>query len=63
MKHLRPRRPSASLVISCLALFLALGGTVYAAAKINGSQIKPKSIPGNRIKPGTITGSRSRGSC
>ncbi len=55
MKRSRPRRPSASLLISCLALFLALGGTVYAASKINGTQIKPKSIPGNRIKPGSIT--------
>ncbi len=42
-------------MISCLALFLALGGTVYAASKISGTQIKPKSIPGNRIKPGSIT--------
>jgi hypothetical protein len=58
MKHSRPRRPSASLLISCLALFLALGGTVYAASKINGKQIKPKSIPGNRIKPGSITGTQ-----
>jgi hypothetical protein len=58
MKHSRPRRPSASLLISCLALFLALGGTVYAATKINGKQIKPKSIPGNRIKPGSIIGTQ-----
>jgi hypothetical protein len=29
-KHLG-KRPSASLVISCLALFIALGGTTYAA--------------------------------
>jgi hypothetical protein len=45
-----------SNVIAVVALFLALGGSVYAAAKINGKQIKPKSIPGNRIKPATLTG-------
>lgn len=56
-----------SNVIAVIALFLALGGSVYAASnKIRGSQIRPKSIPGNRlkprgvtanqIKPGTITG-------
>ena len=47
---------TVSNAIALLALFVALGGTVYAAGKINGSQIKPKSIPGNRIKPATITG-------
>jgi hypothetical protein len=56
MQHSRSRRPSASLIISCLALFAALGGTVYASSKISGNQIKPKSIPANRIKPGSITG-------
>jgi hypothetical protein len=45
-----------SNVIACIALFAALGGTVYAAGKISGSQIKPKSIPGNRIKPNSLTG-------
>lgn len=56
-----------SNVVALIALFLALGGSVYAASnKLRGSQIKPRSIPGNRlkprgvtanqIKPGTITG-------
>ena len=46
-----------SNTVAVLALFFALGGTVYAAssAKINGSQIKPKSLPGNRIKPQSVT--------
>jgi hypothetical protein len=36
--------------IALLALFLALGGTSYAAATlINGSSIKPHSIPKNRL--------------
>lgn len=55
---LRKIRGSLSFanVVAVLALFFALGGTVYAAAgKINGSQIKPSSIPGNRIKPKSLT--------
>jgi hypothetical protein len=48
---------SFSNVVAVLALFLALGGSVYAASsnKINGSRIKPKSIPGNRIKGNSLT--------
>jgi hypothetical protein len=47
-----------SNVIACLALFIALGGSVYAAGKISGKQIKPSSLPGNRIKPKTIPPNR-----
>jgi hypothetical protein len=51
-------RRSPALLISCLALFAALGGTVYAAAKINGRTIKVKSLPGNRLVPGSLPGNR-----
>lgn len=47
-----------SNVVAAIALFIALGGTVYAAGKINGKQVKPNSLPGNRIKPKTITANR-----
>jgi hypothetical protein len=36
------RRPSPALVVACLALFVALGGTVLAATKIDGRTIKVK---------------------
>lgn len=49
---------SFSNVVACLALFVALGGSVYAAGKISGEQIKVRSLPGNRIKPRTIASSR-----
>ena len=50
-----------SNAIAMLALFIALGGSVYAASnKIDGAQIKAKLFPGNRIQPGTVTASRSR---
>lgn|SRR5881394_8746 len=53
-------RHSPALVVSVLALFVALGGSVYAAkkAKINGQSIRAKSIPGNRLKPRSITADR-----
>jgi hypothetical protein len=43
-----------SNVVACLALFMALGGTVYAAGKINGKQIQTSSIPGNRLKASSV---------
>ncbi len=52
------RWPSPALFISLIALFVALSGTVYAAAKINGNSIKVKSLPGNRLKPGSVPGNR-----
>jgi hypothetical protein len=51
-------RLSPSLAISVLALFVALGGTVYAASKISGKSIKPHSIPANRLKKHSITGNQ-----
>jgi hypothetical protein len=51
---------SPTLAISALALFVALGGSVYAAQKlrINGKAIKVKSLPGNRLKPGSVPANR-----
>ncbi len=49
---------SFSNVVACLALFIALGGSVYAAGKISGTQIKASSLPGNRIKAKTLTGNQ-----
>jgi len=52
--------PSPALVVASLALFVALGGTVYAAkkAKINGKAVKVKSLPGNRVKLRSIPANR-----
>jgi hypothetical protein len=53
-------RSSPALVVSCIALFVALGGSVYAAkkARIDGKAIRAKSIPGNRVKPRSIPANR-----
>jgi hypothetical protein len=47
------------LIISCAALFFALGGIGYARKVvhlIDGHQIKKDSIPGNRLKDNAVTG-------
>jgi hypothetical protein len=52
------RRPSPALLVATIALFVALGGTVYAAGKISGKAIKVKSLPGNRLKPHSVPANR-----
>jgi hypothetical protein len=54
----RIKLPSPSMAISLLALFVALGGTGYAAVKINGKSIKAGTITGNKFKTKTITGNK-----
>jgi hypothetical protein len=54
------RRVSPALAVAVIALFAALGGSVYAAkkARIDGRAIRAKSIPGNRLKPRSIAANR-----
>jgi hypothetical protein len=54
----RMKLPSPSMAISLLALFVALAGTGYAAVKINGKNIKNKTIAGKKLKNRTITGGK-----
>ncbi len=56
MNALRSRRPSPALVVSLIALAVALGGTAYAAQSINGDLIKRQSISGSKLKKDTLTG-------
>jgi hypothetical protein len=53
-------RSSPALIVALVALFVALGGSVYAAkkARIDGGAIRAKSIPGNRLKPHSIAADR-----
>ncbi|HEX5763439.1 MAG TPA: hypothetical protein VFY04_10035 [Solirubrobacterales bacterium] len=53
-------RQSPAMVVAAVALFVALGGTVYAAkqAKLNGKAIRAKSLPGNRLKPRSVPANR-----
>ncbi len=52
------RRQAPALIVACVALVAALGGTVYAAAKIDGRAIKVKSLPGNRLALASIPANR-----
>src|SRR4051794_7876693 len=50
------KRPSPSLAISLLALFVALGGSGYAAVRVNGRSIVDRSIAGSKLRHNTLTG-------
>jgi hypothetical protein len=47
-------------VMSTLAVFVALGGSSYAALEIRGSSIKDRSIPAKKLKRNSITGREVR---
>ena len=51
-------RQTPALVIAVIALFVALGGSVYAATKIRGTTIKTNSMPGNRVIAGSLPADR-----
>ena len=48
------RRPSPALLISVLALFVALGGPAQAAKLIHGKTIKKGTITSTQVKDGTL---------
>ncbi len=52
------RLHAPALTISVIALFVALGSSVYAASKISGKAIKMKSLPGNRLLPHSVPANR-----
>ncbi len=58
MKSVLHRRPSASLVVSIIALVVAMSGTAIAASHlVNGDKlIKKHSLSGNRLRNHTLTG-------
>ena len=54
------RRPSPALVVASVALFAAVGGTSYAAAKIHGSDIAKKTITGYNVADKTLSGKKMK---
>ena len=50
------RRPSPAMAVALIALFVALGGSGYAAVKINGKNIIKRSIAGSKLKARAVTG-------
>jgi hypothetical protein len=59
MKHFSGRRPSAALVVATLALFVALGGTTYAAVglapgSVGTRQLRNGAVTAAKVKPGAL---------
>jgi len=50
------RRLSYANVVSTLALFVALGGSSYAALTITGSDVRDRSLTGKDIKANSLSG-------
>ena len=60
MRRLANHRPSPALLIALLALFVALGGTVYAATQlpknsVGTKQIKNKAVTRPKLDPGLLS--------
>jgi hypothetical protein len=57
-------RPSPALIVACVALVVALGGTAFggtrthASRSIDGGKIKNHSIAGKKLKNDTLTGTQ-----
>lgn len=50
------KKPSPALIVSSAALLVALGGTSYAAASINGKNIVNSTVTGQKVKNQSLTG-------
>jgi hypothetical protein len=59
LARLRARLTYAN-VVATLALFVALGGTGYAASQITSRDVKNRSLKGGDLKKDTVTGSEIR---
>ena len=56
---MRLRRPSPAMLVALLSLFVALGGSSYAALKLPKASVGPKQLKKNsvtspKVKPGTL---------
>ncbi len=49
LEKIRTRRPSAAMVVACLALFVALGGASVAAIKLKPNSVKTKNIKNSAV--------------
>jgi hypothetical protein len=63
MNGFRPGRPSPALVVSTVALVVALGGTAYAGFtlprnSVGTGQLKRNAVTTSKIKNGAVTGSK-----
>ena len=61
LTRLRSYRPNHTVVVAYLALFVALGGSSYAALTITGKNVKNSSLTGKDIKNNSVTGADVKG--
>lgn len=54
------KRPTYANVMSTIAVFIALGGSSYAAYSINGRSIEDRSVTGRKIQHNSLTGVQIR---
>lgn len=59
MNRILRRRPSPSMVISLIALFVALGGSAYALT-VTGRDVRDGSLTGRDIRQNSLTGADVR---
>lgn len=50
----RRKLPSPAMIVACLALIAAIGGSAYAASQITGKNVKKDSLTGKDIKEKTL---------
>jgi len=58
VKRYLARRPSPALVISLIALFVAMSGTGYAVSKVGSKQLKKNAVTSSKIKKNAVTSSK-----
>lgn len=58
MKFSLLRKPSPAMVVACAALVMSMAGTGYAAAQINGKNIKKGTVSGKALKKNTLSGTQ-----
>jgi hypothetical protein len=61
LSKLRSYRASHGTVVAYLALFVALGGSSYAAVAITGRDVRDGSLTGRDIRNNSLTGRDVRG--
>jgi hypothetical protein len=62
MRSILRHRPSPAMVVACLALAVALGGTSYAAVKLPANSVGTKQLKKNAVKRSKIAAGAVNGS-
>jgi hypothetical protein len=60
LQRIRSNRVSPASALAVVALFVSLGGTGYAAVKINGKDIKNGTIASSKLKNKAVTSAKIR---